>query len=311
MGIPRRIAQAFLVITVAALAALPAEAAPDREIRKSFAVQSGGTLTIDTDRGSIEVRTHDVPRVDVHVTLDSGARADVNDFEVDFRPSGADLFIEGDHHRKRGGWLGIFDGSSDLRVKWNIVVPRQYQLELKTAGGSIHVRDLNGDVNARTSGGNLQLGRVQGRVHARTSGGGIAIEETGGEVDVSTSGGGIRITRARGDVRARTSGGSIRVDEVFGSIDAVTSGGSITASLSSQPGSDCRLSTSGGSVTVYLDPSIAVNLDARSSGGGVRAELPVTVRGEMARTRLIGQVNGGGPDLVLRTSGGGIAIRAR
>lgn len=307
----------LLLAALTLLLALPA-AGIETQIRRSFEVRAGGTLELDTDRGAIEIRTHDASTVDVVVTMDartrdkSEAKEMFEDFDVSFHPSGGDLRIEGDDRRQRSrGWFNFRGDSNSLRIRWTITVPTRYTVDLRTAGGSISVRDLNGDVDARTSGGSLKLGRIEGRVNARSSGGGITIEETGGRVDVSTSGGGISIARARGDVRAHTSGGSIRVDEVFGTIDAVTSGGSITASLSSQPTHDCRLSTSGGSVNVRLASSIALNLDARSSGGRVSADVPVTVRGTMAKNRLQGAINGGGPELVLRTSGGGISIRGQ
>lgn len=313
MRLQRQFLYTTQILLIALLVTLPVHAGIDKEIRKSFEVGPGGTLELDAARGSIEVTTHRQARVDVRLSLDtrtndrSDAARMLEDFEVDFDSKGHDVSIEARYHEGGRGLFRFF-GSSELRVRWEVVVPETYHLDLRTAGGSIEVRDLNGNVEARSSGGSLTFGHVQGSVNGRTSGGAISIEETGGTVDVSTSGGSIRIDRARGDVRARTSGGSIRVDEVFGAIDAVTSGGSISATISAQPEHDCRLSTSGGSVTVHLDPSIAVDVDARSSGGGVRATVPVTVEGEMARTRLQGQINGGGPMLTLRTSGGGISI---
>lgn len=313
----RRPAMIAWTFTAVLLLALPA-AGVEKEIRKSFDVAPGGKLELNTDRGAIEVRTHDASRVDVLVTLEtrtrdrSDAKEIFDDFHVSFHPAGADVRLQGeDKGREGGGWFGFRNDSSNLKVQWLVTVPQQYEVDLRTSGGSISVHDLNGDVEARTSGGSLKFGRVQGTVNGRTSGGSIRIEETGGDVNVSTSGGGIGINRARGDVKARTSGGSIKVDEVFGAIDAVTSGGSITATLSSQPTNDCRLSTSGGSVTVRLAPDVAVDLDARSSGGRVSADIPVTVQGTMDKRRLQGTVNGGGPALVLRTSGGGISIRSR
>lgn len=305
-----------LLLVVLALASGTSYGDVDREIRKTFDVRAGGELTLDADRGSISVRTHRAERIDVRLTLRADTRSKsraeeiFDDFEVDFRPSGANLEIESKYDGPRGvfGWFG---NSGNLQAKWEIVVPERYTLDLRTSGGSIEVEDLNGDVEARTSGGSLKFGRVGGQVTGRTSGGSITIDETAGQVDVSSSGGSVRIDRARGPVRARTSGGSITVNEVFGSIDAVTSGGSIRAAISAQPASDCRLSTSGGNVSVELAPAIAVDLDARSSGGSVTTDLPVTIRGEMGRNRLSGTINGGGPALVLRTSGGGISIRQR
>ena len=58
-----------------------------------------------------------------------------------------------------------------------------------------------------------------------------------------------------------------------------------------------------------LAPNIAVDLDAHTSGGGVNSDLPITVMGHVSEDSLNGKVNGGGPKLVLRSSGGGIHVR--
>jgi DUF4097 and DUF4098 domain-containing protein YvlB len=113
----------------------------------------------------------------------------------------------------------------------------------------------------------------------------------------------------KGNVVARTSGGGIHVDDVMGSIDARTSGGSVTARISRQPEDDCRLTTSGGSVTVSLAKDIRVDVDASTSGGRVSTDFPVTLRGEISKRSLRAKINGGGPELYLRTSGGSIHIR--
>ncbi len=70
------------------------------------------------------------------------------------------------------------------------------------------------------------------------------------------------------------------------------------------------LSSSGGGVRVEVDPAAKLTIDASSSGGGVDCDLPVTVRGRMARNSLHGDLNGGGATLKLRSSGGGIRIAA-
>jgi hypothetical protein len=101
------------------------------------------------------------------------------------------------------------------------------------------------------------------------------------------------------------------VREVRGAIDASTSGGTVRAYLSEQPAANCRLSSSGGSVEVFLAEGLALDLDAQASGGRVSSELPVAVSGTLSRDRLHGSLNGGGPELELRSSGGGVRIRSR
>jgi len=87
-----------------------------------------------------------------------------------------------------------------------------------------------------------------------------------------------------------TSGGSIQVDEVMGHIDA---------------------STSGGSITVDLNPECEVNINAKTIGGKVTTDLPVTLTDEFNNNKLIANINGGGPELYMRTSGGGIHLHQK
>ena len=76
---------------------------------------------------------------------------------------------------------------------------------------------------------------------------------------------------------------------------------------------DCRLGTSGGKVTAVVEKSVAFDLDASTSGGDVSATgMTITIdKGGVGRSRLAGKVNGGGPLLKLRTSGGNIRIEPR
>jgi DUF4097 and DUF4098 domain-containing protein YvlB len=144
-------------------------------------------------------------------------------------------------------------------------------------------------------------------VDLKTSGGSIELSSLNGKVDAYTSGGSIKLAEIRGDVDVKTSGGSIRVDDVAGTINAHTSGGNITAKISQQPIGDSRLSTSGGSVSAYLNPNIVVDLTASTRGGRVSSEF--AIEGSVKKTRIEGEVNGGGPKLVLKTSGGSVKVK--
>ena len=274
--------------------------AADHEVKKSFNVKNGGLLEVEADIGSIEVKTHSVSKVDVTVQFEKkhGDKADVmktlEEFDLDIDQRGKDVVIRFERKNKGGfSW----NNNRRLRVHFEIVVPREYHVDLNTAGGSISVEDLNGNVNSNTSGGSLKFGHIEGNVNGKTSGGSIQLESCNGEVDVKTSGGSIQIGRVKGNVEANTSGGGIEVEEVFGNIDAKTSGGHIECTLTRQPTADCYLKTSGGSIQIYLKDDIAVNLNARTSGGKVRTDFPVVMQGEINGHRLKTEINGGGPEL--------------
>ena len=283
------------------------------DIKKSFNVSPGGNLILESDIGSIEVRSHGRNTVDVEVIFEprhgGHRRVDefLEDFDVDFRHDGKDVTVIAEY--KRGRWNFWDSIGRYLRVRFYVTVPRKYNVDLKTAGGSISVDDLEGEVYSHTSGGSLEFGNIKGPVKGKTSGGSVDLRSCEGKAEVRTSGGSITIGKVSGDVYAHTSGGSINVEEVMGTIDATTSGGSVMANITRQPEHDCRLTTSGGGITVYLAQDIRVDLDAQTSGGRVRTDFPVTIRGVISKRSLRAKINGGGPELYLRTSGGSISIR--
>lgn len=284
-------------------------------VEKSFQVGQGGNLSIRTDLGSIEVKSGQEDRVTVRVLMKARAhsrekaRRILEDFVIDMGQRGNNVTVDAEYKRGKR-WFRLFRGNR-LRVRFEITVPKVFNVKLKTSGGSIAVSDLRGRVESRTSGGSLRFGMIEGPVTGRTSGGSIRLSGCTGDAEVRTSGGSITIGKVKGEVDAHTSGGGIRVEEVMGAIQASTSGGSITASVTEQPAGDCRLTTSGGSVRLYLAEGLKLNIDARTSGGSVKTELPVTVKlkGKMGRRKLYGKINGGGPEFYLRTSGGGIYIK--
>jgi len=286
-----------------------------QEINRIFDVSPGGQLTLETDLGSVELTSSRSNKVEVRVILNAKTRnrdraEEIFDhFHIEFNQEGDDVYILAEYDYKRGS-LRFWDRKrSRLRVKYFITVPARYDVSLQTIGGSVTVGDLEGRVRVVSSGGNLNFENITGPVRGKTSGGSIELLSCTGTADIRTSGGSISIGRVDGDVAAHTSGGSISIEEALGSIDASTSGGSVTARLTRQPKDDCRLTTSGGNVTVYMAKDIAADINAKTSGGRVKNDFPLKVKGCVSRTSLEAAINGGGPELYLRTSGGNIHLR--
>jgi hypothetical protein len=297
-------------------------------IKKGFNVAEGGTLRLEGAYGDIRIVTGGSGVV-VEVQRDAdGRRAEkrMAEHKITFEQHGNDVVVESDFGGDRIRWFGWDD--DDYEVQWNIRVPDRYNVDVSTSGGSIEIDPIDGTVEAHTSGGNIRTGRLGGKstlktsggnitvdgasaeVLAHTSGGSIKIGDTTGHVEAKTSGGNITLARVAGEVLARTSGGGIDIEDAAGRVDASTSGGSIHATISRQPSGDSKLSTSGGAVIVSLAPSIAVDLDAEASGGGVSSDVPITIQGTQDDDSLRGKINGGGPRLVLRSSGGGVRVKS-
>ena len=267
------------------------EVTAEEQLDTSVPVPEGGTLYIDLDRGNVEVTSHDLPEVRV-VASGRGWSAGMCHFTV--IRQGRDVQLDGDIDGWLAGWL------FPMRVQVRAWVPRRYSVEITSRGGSIRVSEIGGSVAAQTGGGRIELRRVDGAVLLRTSGGRIHAEEVNGDVSARTSGGRIDLAYVNGDVEARTSGGGIEVLGAAGAVDAKTSGGGIVASFVDDPAG--RLETSGGSIEVTFPEDASADLDAKSSGGRVRVDHEVAFTRPARKHHFVGEINGGGMALALRTS---------
>lgn len=317
---------AVIVIFICLSASLPVSGV-ERTVERTFDVKQGGTLFLDSDTGSVDITSHSENSVIVNVSLqtrtsnESKAESIFEDFELTFDQRDKDVTVKGEYIHN------TFWHNNRLKVHFDVKVPHRYNLEIDTAGGRINVDDIQGRVDLETSGGNINMGNISGEVQANTSGGSISLESSSGDTYVKTSGGNIRIGSVEGNIEAKTSGGSIEVDGVNGNLHASTSGGNlhlgnidgnltgrtsggtITAELKSQVRDRVELRSSGGSIRLAVPADFNANLDASTSGGHVYTDLPVKVKGRISNSSLNGILNNGGPELVLKTSGGSIEIR--
>jgi len=317
----------------AALAAfaLTASAAEQDIITKSISTKPGQKLTMVVDRGEIEIRTHSADSVEVKVlrelskTTAAKARDTFSKHTVEITGDSDGVRIKSEMPKL--GLTGWFNSANRLSVHYTVTVPEKYNLDLSTSGGDIHIGAIEGQAQCRTSGGDIELGAIRGPVNARTSGGDIELagstgpsdlHTSGGDIEavnvtgnlkVRTSGGGINLSKIAGEVNANTSGGDIRIADVSGPVSAHTSGGTVSAQLAESPKGQSSFKTSGGNVNVTLPANAAVDVAAKTSGGDVGSDFPGEYNKE--RNRYSAKLNGGGPAMVLETSGGNIHVRRR
>jgi DUF4097 and DUF4098 domain-containing protein YvlB len=96
-----------------------------------------------------------------------------------------------------------------------------------------------------------------------------------------------------------------------GDLAAATTNGSIEAELTAvTPGRGVRLDTTNGSIRARLPRNFAGRIDAANTNGSIESDLPVTTSGSQNKHSLHGTMNGGGPELRLRTTNGSIHINA-
>ena len=318
---------------------------------KTFNVAAGGTLTVDADRGQIEITTVDDDRVTIEVSrtiskkylheadeilklhkveashegrntllksrLDLGAvqNVDIEGLQLDVADEVRQAMKQAVQRRLRN-------------IRFRVAIPRAYDVNLLTGGGGIAVADLDGNVRCKTSGGSIKMGQVSGTVWAKTSGGCVKLAGCNQPVELRTSGGSITAGNVGGAAIAHTNGGSIRLGSVSGPVSAKTSGGSI--SITNAEGA-VEATTSGGSISTMISKQPKQDCLFSTSGGSVNIVLADSMAFDIdARSRngrvsadigneavksskrnVDAKMNGGGPKLVARTSAGSVRISLR
>ena len=322
------------------------------DITETVPVAAGGKLTMDADCGAIDVQSTDADTLSIRVQRAAQIKANrraaeiLKNLDVQITYEASDVKIEAKFTGNAKRWQ---QRKNDLDVQFEILVPRHYNLDLKTAHDDISVVNVTGDVNVETSGAGLRLQEITGRIEGVTSLGNIDLKTFSGDAVLQTTAGNIGIAAGAGDVKAKTTGGNVQAVDVTGAVNGQTSGGNITlrgckggADLKNVGGSirvendgpvlaktsggsiRCQLQegsanqgllldleTVGGSIHVSLLPDIAASVEAKVLGGSVTTELPVTAEasGTLKSDQLLGTMNGGGPLLKLRSVGGNVILK--
>lgn len=277
---------------------------------------AGGGITLEGIEGTVTGKTSggsiDAERITGRVEI-STSGGSLNIGEIDGPVSGA----------TSGGSIDVRDVTGSV--------------EVRTAGGSIELRSVGGDVEARTAGGSIEAAGIDGRLELKTAGGDIDVSDAaqdvtaqtaggdvdavgiGGRLEARTMGGDVSARDVTGNVTAQTNAGDVEIDGVAGSVEARTSVGDVEVRVTAttfdrDPALD--LTAHHGDIRVMLPAGVQASVDAEveSYHGGVDrddvySDFPLTRQdGRSGRLRATGDLNGGGPSILLRSSGGSIRI---
>ena len=312
------------------VAATTASALSEENVSQSLDGAPGGKLIVDVDFGTIDVSAgaNDKITLAAHRKIDSDNEAQEKEYltsaPVIVSKEGNTVTIRARRQNKERNLN--WSGRCSMDARYTVQVPRSFNSELRTGGGTIIVAELTGSMSADTSGGKLKFTHLRGPTGATTSGGSIELNGCEGALKVDTSGGRIDATDGSGSLEARTSGGSIVVrnfggdtkvetsggrltfENINGKITGRSSGGSISAKLKSPVPGDVNLETSAGSIDVIVPPDAGLDIEAEASSGRVISELPF-IGTRTDRDTMKGKINGGGKSLVLRSGAGSISIK--
>lgn len=300
---------------------LPAWGRADYHRERTLKLEPGGRFVIESSSGSVTITGASQSGAHIEITSNRSDLENLFDISYQENPGEARVIVRKKYEHM---W------EHNLQLHFDVQVPAETSVEVKTgggsvkisdlrrdadlstAGGSIKVSDLTANLKAHTSGGSIDLRQITGNAHVDTSGGAIQGDSIGGRLDARTSGGPITLDDIKGDLLAHTSGGSIRISNAGGKVDANTSGGSVEVAFAQGNSRGGIVETSGGGVRVALDPHVNLTLDASTSSGPVRTTgVPIQVLGTISPSHIHGTIGSGGETLRLHSDGGSIHIEAR
>ncbi len=271
----------MLGLIVIALA-IPSAAAEKKEFR--YNVTPGASLTVVNDYGPVRVRASQGRQVVVTATPSS------NKVEVDGSQTANRVEVRTQFLEKAG--------DSDGRVEYEIQVPADTDVMVRTATGPVEVEGVKGDVSVDADTGKVEIRDSDGHVRARSVSGPITLANM-----------------KDGFVDATSVGGAVTLNHVCGkNVSINTTGGPIVYTGDFAGGGQYSISSHSGTIDVTMPASASVDVTARSVSGSVENNFPLNPPAHPTKTpamgnSLAGTSNAGASSVHLRTFSGKIRVK--
>jgi DUF4097 and DUF4098 domain-containing protein YvlB len=281
-----RIDYTSTVVTVVLITCLSAASLAEKKKQYSYTVGPKANISVETQYGSISVKPGTANQVLVTATLTS------DKVEVDQQQNGNRIEI--------ASHLLQDDEQPRSRVDYELLVPPDANLNLRSSNGPLRVEHLQGDLALEGTDAIVDIRDVEnGHVRVRTMRGPITLTDVhNGHVDIDSISGDVRLTSVTGPlVQARSGSGRIFYDGDFGS------------------DGDYKLSTHTGDIEALVPADVSASFRAHSVLGRVRHDVPLQPRHsrfhEEAGRSFMGTSGQAASEVLLRSFSGKIRLKQR
>jgi DUF4097 and DUF4098 domain-containing protein YvlB len=256
------------------------------EWTKSYAVSERPQVRIHTNDGAVRVYTWEAKQIEFRVEYHGYELG--KDLKIDARQDGPRIELDA-HLASR---FCVFCISTNRVLRIEVRMPRAADLTVETGDGSVESEGVQGRLEIRTGDGHISVQGAQGEIRLRTGDGHIEARGVDGALDATT-----------GD-------GHISVEGRFDVLNIKTGDGSVEARIGagSKMKEGWSISTGDGRVDAEFPEGFQANLDAKTRDGRISTDLPLTVEGEISKSSVQGKLNGGGPQLTIRTGDGSVRL---
>jgi DUF4097 and DUF4098 domain-containing protein YvlB len=273
------------------------------EWTKSYTISGRAQVRVETNDGAVQTYSSDNKQVEFRVIYD-GYELNKN-LHIDTRQDGDSVEINA---RVSGHWGFSFGKGRRMRIE--VRMPKDADLQIDTGDGSVDTQSVNGRVKIHTGDGSVHAQAVSGDVDIDTGDGSITLDGAKGDIRLHSGDGHVEARNLDGKVDASSGDGHITIQGRLDALNIKTGDGSINARL--DPGSKVattwNIRTGDGSVDITLPSDLQANIDASTNDGHISLGIPVTVEGTFSNSQIHGKMNGGGQSLTVHTGDGSIRL---
>jgi hypothetical protein len=275
------------------------------EYSKSYAVAGRPTVHVHVDDSRVRIITSDAPQVDFNVQREGHSGMELG--------RGLRISSHQDGDRFELSVLrepGIAFLNIEHQLLTEVHMPRNADLQIETRDGRVDLASVNGSITVRSTDGAINASQLTGKIELESVDGAIMTDTLKGDVRLHSTDGSITMTHFDGQCDATTTDGALRAEGRFDSLRLVTTDGGVVAKIGegSKMTSAWHIRSVDGGLDVSVPQSFQANINASTQDGRIKLDLPVMVQGEISRSKVRGTLNGGGPELTLKSTDGGIRL---
>jgi hypothetical protein len=193
-----------VLATLTVLLLVPPVAAQTHRWDKRFVVDGKPVIILRNPNGRVHVKA-----------------SDRNEVVVSAQYTGSRIVIEAEQADNRVEMITHLGGPqttspADLRADFEITVPIEAELQVRTDSGSVVVESVHGDMSFDTVAADVSLHDVQGILVIKSVGGSLVCTRCAGRLDATSISGNLSLLQPLlNHVRLQTSSGNIRFDGDF------------------------------------------------------------------------------------------------
>jgi len=298
------IKRGFLVLVMGLLCfalTSPSLAAQVKKVEERFfPLTQEGFVSVENVAGNILIHSWDKEQVKMIATKSVGAvweeQAEklLDDIEIEIITKKSQLSIN-TRYPTSSWWKQITSLSSAPRIDYELWVPLNATVQIKSVSGDIQIKEKNNNIKVETVSGNIGLSDIWGNI------------------EVSTISGDINIQSSEGNIMAKSVSGDIKIIETKGVVSSIdTTSGDIWVELEEidSTSSGMNFSSISGDIDLFLPESIEADIDTQTVSGKINTDFKIVVQETLGkRGKVQGTIGGGGVRIKFKTISGDISLK--